>query len=90
MNGKTYTVRTDSNGQVSIPVDTLKPGTYTAIISYKGSGNYKASSTVVTVTVTEVVTSFSFPDDVSVGYCGVDSNTQISVSTAELPPEILY
>ena len=89
MNGKTYTVRTDSNGQVSIPVDTLKPGTYTAIISYKGSGNYKASSTVVKVTVTEVITSFSFPD-VSVGYCGVDSNTQISVSTAELPPERLY
>jgi len=66
-NGKTYTVKTDSNGQISIPLDTLTPGTYTATISYKGSGNYKATSTTAKVTVTKSGTVISAPD-VNIAY----------------------
>ena len=67
LNGKTYTVRTDSEGQASIPIDTLTPGTYTATISYKGSSNYKATSTTAKVTVTKSGTVISAPD-VNVAY----------------------
>ena len=67
LNGKNYTVRTDSDGQASILLDTLTPGTYTATISYKGSSNYRASSTTAKVTVTKADTVISAPD-VSVAY----------------------
>ena len=67
INGKTYTAKTDSNGQASIPLDTLSPGTYTATISYKGSGNYKASSTTAKVKVTKADTIITAPD-VSLAY----------------------
>ena len=62
INGKDYTVKTDSNGQASIPLDTLTPGTYTATISYKGSGNYKASTATAMVTVTKAATIITAPD----------------------------
>ena len=67
LNGKDYTVRTDSNGQASIAIDTLKAGTYTATISYKGSGNYKASTATAKVTVTKAGTVIS-AQDVNVAY----------------------
>jgi len=67
LNGKTYTVRTDSNGQANIPIDTLTPGNYTATISYKGSANYKASTTTAKITVTKSDTAISAPD-VSIAY----------------------
>ena len=41
----------DSNGQASGSTADLAPGTYTATISYKGSGNYKASSTTASIKV---------------------------------------
>ena len=77
LNGKDYTVKTDSNGQAILPIDTLKPGTYTATISYKGSSNYKASTVTTKVTVTKAGTVISAPD-VSVKY--KDSNGKL-VST---------
>ncbi|WP_407454430.1 hypothetical protein, partial [Methanobrevibacter sp.] len=61
-NGEDYSVRTDSNGRASIPIGTLKPGTYSATISYKGSGNYKASTATALVTVTKSGTVISAPD----------------------------
>ena len=67
LNGKTYTVRTDSNGQAVIPVGNLTPGKYNAKISYKGSSNYKASSATVLVTVTKAATSID-ASDVNIAY----------------------
>ncbi|MBE6506270.1 MAG: hypothetical protein E7Z73_11180, partial [Methanobrevibacter millerae] len=67
LNGKTYTVRTDSNGQAVIPVGNLTPGKYNAKISYKGSSNYKASSATVLVTVTKAATSID-AGDVNIAY----------------------
>jgi hypothetical protein len=67
LNGKTSTVKSDSNGQISIPLDTLTPGTYTAEISFKGSKNYAASNTTAQVTVTKAGTVIS-AQDVSVVY----------------------
>jgi|GEM_PF-1004686 len=66
-NGKTYTVRTDANGQAIIPVGNLTPGTYDAVISYKGSSNYKASSANALVTVTKAATSID-AGDVNIAY----------------------
>ena len=51
LNGKTYSVKSDSNGQISVPTADLAPGTYTAAISYKGSSNYKASSATANIQV---------------------------------------
>ena len=51
LNGKTYSAKTDSNGQMSVSTADLAPGTYTAKISYKGSSNYKASSTTANIQV---------------------------------------
>jgi len=51
LNGKTYTAKTDSNGQISVSTADLAPGTYTATISYKGSSNYKATSTTAKIVV---------------------------------------
>jgi len=81
LNGKDYSVRTDSNGQASIPLGTLTPGTYTATISYKGSANYKASSTTAKVTVTKAGTIITAPD-VSVA-CGDPNGKLVSTITNE-------
>jgi antitoxin component YwqK of YwqJK toxin-antitoxin module len=67
LNGKNYTVRTDSNGQATLSIATLTPGTYTATISYKGSSNYRASTATAKVTVTKSDTVISAPD-VNIAY----------------------
>ncbi|WP_407454713.1 C1 family peptidase, partial [Methanobrevibacter sp.] len=67
LNGENYTVRTDSNGQARLSLDTLKTGLYNAIISYKGSVNHKASTATALVTVTKAGTVISAPD-VTVAY----------------------
>ena len=67
LNGKTYTARTNSSGQASIPIGLLSPGTYTATISYKGSSNYQASNTTAQVVVTKATTIIT-ADDISLAY----------------------
>ena len=67
LNGVNYVVKTDSKGQASIPVRNLVPGEYNAIISYRGSSNYKASNVTVLVNVTKAATVISALD-VSVAY----------------------
>ena len=62
MKGKTYTVRTGSDGIGSISLYNVTPGTYTAKISYKGSSNYEASNTTAQVVVTKSDTVISAPD----------------------------
>ena len=49
-NNKTYFLTTNSNGEVSIPIN-LAPNTYTVTYSYSGSTNYSASSNSVDLTV---------------------------------------
>jgi antitoxin component YwqK of YwqJK toxin-antitoxin module len=77
LNGEDYAVRTDSNGQASIPIGNLTPGKYTATISYKGSGNYKASNATALVTVTKSGTVISAPN-VKVAY--KDPNGELVVT----------
>ena len=67
LNGKNYTVKTDSNGRLSIPLDTLSPGNYTATIIFKGSRNYQGFTTTAQVSVRQSATTISAPD-VSVAY----------------------
>ena len=67
LNGKTYTVRADSKGQISIPIGVLAPGSYVATISYKGNGNYNPSSATANVVVIKADTVI-VASDVSVVY----------------------
>ncbi|WP_303737791.1 Ig-like domain repeat protein, partial [Methanobrevibacter millerae] len=67
LNGKTYSVRTDANGQAVLSLYDVTPGTYNAKISYKGSNNYEGFTTTAKVVVTKSDTIISAPD-VSVAY----------------------
>ncbi len=49
-NGKSVTLTTNRNGQVSVDYK-LVPGTYIASISFNGNNKYKATSKMMTVTV---------------------------------------
>ena len=52
-NGEDYTLKTDSNGQIRIPIASLAPGSYPVTISYKGDDNYNPSSATANVVVTK-------------------------------------
>ena len=51
INGKSYTSKTDANGQGSVSIADLAPGTYTATVSYNGNSNYNSAKTTVSVIV---------------------------------------
>ena len=53
-NGEDYTLRTDSEGRISIPTSSLVPGSYVATISYKGNGTYNPSSATANVVVNKM------------------------------------
>jgi hypothetical protein len=62
INGETYTVRADSNGQISVPVNITYPGSYVATISYKGNANYNPSTTTANIIVKKANTTIAAPD----------------------------
>ena len=57
LNGVKYTLKSNSQGQISISTADLAPGEYTATITYKGNSKYKPTSTTIKVTVNNKLTS---------------------------------
>jgi hypothetical protein len=51
LNGVSTTIKSDSKGQVIMPIDDLDSGTYVAVISYKGNSKYNPISTTVNVVI---------------------------------------
>lgn len=51
VNGKTYTVRTNSKGQVSINIKISKKGTYTVVTKFAGDGTFNSKTTKTKITV---------------------------------------
>ena len=66
LGGTNYTLTTDNNGLISLPVDLL-PGNYTAEISYAGDDVYISSSASANVFIEKISTSF-VAKDISVTY----------------------
>ena len=51
LNGKTYSAKTNSNGQATFALKITKKGKFTALIKYAGSTTYKAVSKSVKITI---------------------------------------
>ena len=49
LNGVTYKLGTDANGQVSVSTADLAPGTYTAVVTFLGGTKYYPSNATVTI-----------------------------------------
>ena len=84
-NGETYTVKSDSDGQISIPIGVMTPKTYVATISYAGDENYVASNTTANVIVTKADTIISAPD-VAVVYNDPNGELIATLSDVEGKP----
>lgn len=59
VNGKSYTVKTDSNGQAKINLSGLNPGTYDAVVSYNGNTKYNPAKETFNVVVNKITTGIS-------------------------------
>ena len=57
INGVTYSMKSDSKGQVVIPTEDLEEGEYIATVTYKGNSRYNPSSTTAKVVVNNMLTS---------------------------------
>ena len=51
VNGKTYTAKTNDNGQVTFNLKINKKGRFTAVISYAGDNTYEKASRKATITI---------------------------------------
>lgn len=51
VNGKTYTVRTNSKGQASINIKISKKGTYTVVTKFAGDGTFNSKTVKTKITV---------------------------------------
>jgi hypothetical protein len=70
-NGETYTLTTDYNGNVQLPISGLTPNYYTANINFAGNDFYSNASTTATVDVNKMRTML-ISSSVTASY-GVDS-----------------
>ena len=52
INGKTYSVKTNSKGVATVKISLNKKGTYTCTVKYAGDSTYKATSTKIKVRLT--------------------------------------
>lgn len=56
MNNNTTNVKTNDNGQISIPIDGLNPDTYKIEISYAGTDHYTGITKTITLTIIKGIT----------------------------------
>ncbi len=61
MKGKTYAIKTDSKGIVSLKTKSLKIGSYNVVVSIKGNSNYKSASlkSKITMVKSKIKTKFT-------------------------------
>ena len=57
-NGKSYTAKTDSNGQVKVTISGLNPGNYETAVTYNGNSKYNPAKATFNVIVNKITTSF--------------------------------
>ena len=76
INGKNHALKTNSKGQASISTADLKPGEYTATITYKGNSKYYPSNATAKITVNNKLTSILSAEDTAVQYG--DSNSKFT------------
>ena len=51
VNGKTYSAKTNANGQATFNLNINKKGTYTATVNFAGDNSYKASKATTKITI---------------------------------------
>ena len=83
LNGKDYTIKTNSKGQASVSTASLAPGEYTATITYKGNSKYAPSTTTTKVTVNSKLDSVVTAQDVTVKYGDANGKLIATLTNAE-------
>uniref|UniRef100_UPI0038691A56 Ig-like domain-containing protein n=1 Tax=Methanobrevibacter sp. TaxID=66852 RepID=UPI0038691A56 len=57
-NGKSYSAKTDSNGQATVTITGLNPGNYETTVTYNGNTKYNPAKATFNVLVNKITTSF--------------------------------
>ena len=58
-NGKSYTAKTDANGQARVSLSTLNPSSYDAVVTYNGNTKYNPAKATFNVLVNRITTRFN-------------------------------
>ena len=86
LNGVKYTLKSNSEGQVSVSTADLAVGEYTATITYKGNSKYAPSSTTAKVIVNSKLESIISAEDVTVRYGDANGKLIATLTNTEGTP----